>query len=57
MARYKRQRKSLYIAFIDFKQAFDTPRVKWFGGRVRGDAKCSGGVTLKDVLSDNIKIL
>ena len=24
MARYKRQRKSLYIAFIDFKQAFDT---------------------------------
>ena len=31
-------------------------RVKWFGGSVRGDAKCSSGKTLKDVILD-IKLL
>ena len=31
--------------------------VKWFGGSVRCDAKCSGGVTLKDVILYRIKLL
>ena len=44
------------IMKVSRKPDSTSPRVKWFGGSVRGDAKCAGGVTLKYVILYHFKL-